>query len=141
MREPSSRPLRSVVAIGLGILVNVIPALLVDQVLHVLGVYPPWGQPMFDPALNLLALSYRAVLAVLGGYLTAGVALGRPMRHAFILGAIGLVMSGLGAVATIATLDLGPDWYPVSLVVIALPASWLGGLLRTRRQASPTGGS
>ena len=27
-----------------------------DQALHVLRVYPPWGQPMHPPWLNLLAL-------------------------------------------------------------------------------------
>jgi hypothetical protein len=139
MREPSSRPLRSVVAIGLGILVNVIPALLVDQVLHVIEVYPPWGQPMFDPALNLLALSYRVALAVLGGYVTAAAAPSRAMRHVLILGVIGLVMSGLAAVATITTMELGPDWYPVSLAVIALPASWAGGRIRVGRRTASEG--
>ena len=51
--------LRPVVALSLG----------TDQVLHVLGVYPPWNVPMRDPGLNLLALAYRSVYAVLGGAL------------------------------------------------------------------------
>jgi len=34
-------------------------SLATDQLLHVLEVYPPWGEPMHDPALNLLALFYR----------------------------------------------------------------------------------
>jgi hypothetical protein len=39
--------------------------------LHVLNVYPPWGEPMHDPGLNLLALSYRIVYTIVGGDLTA----------------------------------------------------------------------
>lgn len=44
-----------------GFLTVVILSLGMDQVLHALHVYPPWGQPMHHPALNLLALSYRIV--------------------------------------------------------------------------------
>src|SRR4029077_1844379 len=42
-----------------------------DEVLHVLAIYPPWGEPMRDPMLNLLALSYRLVYDTFGSYLTA----------------------------------------------------------------------
>lgn len=31
-----------------------------DEVMHGLGVFPPKGEPMFDPALNALALGYRS---------------------------------------------------------------------------------
>lgn len=119
---------RSAFAIIAGIVTNAVPALLIDQVLHMTAVYPPWGQPMFEPELNLLAFSYRLVLAVLGGYVTARLAPSAPLRHAVILGGIGIVLSGLGAIASM-PLDIGPDWYPLSLVVISLPASWLGGRL------------
>ena len=37
-----------------------------DKVLHMFQVYPPWGQTMHDPELNLLALSYRIVYTVVG---------------------------------------------------------------------------
>ena len=62
-----------------------------------LDVYPPWGQPMFDTGQNLLALSYRLVYTILGGYITAGLAPHRPMRHVLILGIIGFVMATAGA--------------------------------------------
>jgi hypothetical protein len=42
-----------------------------DQVLHVLNVYPPWDQPMYDPRLNALALAYRCVYGVVGSYIIA----------------------------------------------------------------------
>jgi hypothetical protein len=43
----------------LGFVAVVVLSLGTDEALHLLKVYPPWGQPMFEPRLNLLALSYR----------------------------------------------------------------------------------
>jgi len=90
---------------------------------------------MHDAGLNLLALSYRIVYAVVGSYIAARVAPRNPMRHAMALGLIGLVLSAAGAIATITMADLGPDWYPISLVLTALPCAWLGGVLHRGRRA------
>jgi hypothetical protein len=76
------RLLRSTGAVLLGFVTVVVLSLGTDQVLHLLQVYPPWGQPMHDPGLNLLALSYRIVYTVLGGYITARFAPRNPMRNA-----------------------------------------------------------
>jgi hypothetical protein len=99
-----------------------------DQVLHVLDVYPPWGQPMYAAGLNLLALSYRIVYTVVGGYITARLAPQNPMRHVLVLGIVGLVLSAAGAIAAI-PMNLGPAWYPIALALTALPCTWLGGRL------------
>jgi hypothetical protein len=115
-------------AVFLGFVVVVLLSLGTDHVLHVLGVYPPWGEAMHAPRLNLLALSYRCVYAVIGSYLAARFAPRHPMRHALILGSIGFVLSLLGAIAAVSA-DLGPAWYPVALVLTALPCAWLGGVL------------
>jgi hypothetical protein len=104
-----------------------------DQVLHMLEVYPPWGQPMHDPMLNLLALGYRIVYGILGGYIAARLAPRDPMRHALILGAVGFVVGAAGALATI-PMDLGPSWYPIALALTALPCAWLGGVLHRSRE-------
>ena len=120
--------LRSVAAVLVGFVSVVALSLGTDQVLHVLAVYPPWGKPMHEPGLNLLALSYRTVYAVAGSYLAARLAPRAPMRHALALGVVGLVMSTAGAIATI-PMDLGPSWFPIALVVSALPCAWLGGVL------------
>ncbi len=129
------RLLRSTAAVILGFFAVVVLSLGTDQVLHVLEVYPPWGQPMYDPGLNLLALAYRCVYGVVGSYIAATFAPHDPMRHALALGVVGLVLSLAGAIVTIATMDLGPDWYPVALVLTALPCAWLGGVLHRTRQA------
>lgn len=127
------RLLRGTVAVLSGFLAVVFLSLGTDQLLHVLGVYPPWGQPMHEPGLNLLALAYRSVYTVVGGYIAARLAPYAPMRHALVLGVVGLAVGLAGAIVTITKYDLGPDWYPIALVLIALPCTLLGGILRTRQ--------
>jgi hypothetical protein len=124
---------RSTLAVLVGFVAVAGLSLATDQVLHVLEVYPPWGQPMYDAGLNLLALSYRCVYTVLGGYLTATLAPRNPMRHVLILGAIGFVLSLAGAIST-ASMNFGPVWYPVALVITAFPCVWLGGLIHRARK-------
>jgi hypothetical protein len=137
MTETSTHPRRlwrSTGAVLLGLVAVVALSLGTDQVLHMLEVYPPWGQPMHDPGLNLLALAYRCVYAIVGSYIAARFAPRNPMRHALALGVVGFVVSLAGAIATI-PMDLGPDWYPIALVLTALPCAWLGGVLHRKRQA------
>ena len=120
---------RSAMAIVLGFVTVVVLSLATDQLLHLLNVYPPWGQPMYDAGLNLLALGYRCVYTVIGCYVAARLAPRDPMRHALTLGVIGVFAATAGAIASITAADLGPNWYPISLVVTALPCAWLGGAL------------
>lgn len=120
--------IRSIGAVFAGILVNVVLSLGTDQVLHLLGVYPPWGQRMSD-ALFGLALAYRLVYTVLGGYVTARLAPQNRMKHVMILAAIGLVLATAGVAMTWEHPELGPRWYPLALLVTALPLTWLGGKL------------
>jgi hypothetical protein len=126
--SPPRRLLRSAVAIVAGFLCVAVLSLGTDQILHMLGAYPPWDEPMRDVEDNLLALFYRSIYAVVGGYVTARLAPSSPMRHVLVLGCIGTLLSALGAYAAI-TMDMGPAWYPIALVVSALPLTWLGGCL------------
>ena len=127
--------LRSVGAVVAGLLANVILAAVVDQILHWLGVFPPWGQITHEPLPYVLAVAYRAVFGVAGAYITARLAPRSPMRHALALGVVGLVLCAAGVVAAVIK-DLGPVWYSVVLFVIAMPASWLGGKLNAARVSS-----
>lgn len=132
--NPSSRRLlRSAAALLLGLIVVFVLSLGTDQILHMLDVYPPWGESMNDTGDNLLALSYRIVYAVLGSYIAAKFAPRSPMRHALALGVIGLVLSIVGAITTI-SMNFGPSWYPIALVLTALPCAWLGGVLHRKTQ-------
>ncbi len=79
-------------------------------------------------ALFGLALAYRIVYGIAGGYLTALLAPDRGVKHAVVLGVIGFVLSLAGTVATWNRgPEFGPKWYPLSLMVIAIPTAWLGG--------------
>jgi hypothetical protein len=113
----------------LGFIVIVVLSLGTDQLLHVLEIYPPWGQPMYETSLNLLALTYRIAYGILGGYLTARFAPHAPMRHAMIGGGIGFVLSTVGAIVAIRMADMGPLWFPILLALTALPCAWIGGAL------------
>ena len=130
---------RSALALFVGFLFIVVSSLAVDQLFHSLGVYPPWGEPMYDPGLNLLALAYRSVFAVIGCYLAARLAPHSPMRHAMILGVIGVVLSTAGAIGMMGR-NAGPSWYPIALVLTTLPLAWLGGAIQRRQVGRRSGG-
>jgi hypothetical protein len=130
--EPQPRRLgRSVASVLVAFIVVFVLSLGTDQVLHTLDVYPPWGEPMREPGLNLLALSYRIVYGILGSYITARLAPYAPMRHVWVGAFIGLAVTTLGVIAAI-NMDLGPVWYPVALALTVLPCAWLGGTLARR---------
>jgi len=116
---------KSIWAVVAGVLVTIVVTPLVDVLLHVTGVFPGKDQPL-DDALALLATSYRIVIGVGAAWLTARLAPAKPMKHALILGAVGVVLAIAGIVATW-NLGLGPRWYPIALAVLALPQCWLGG--------------
>src|SRR5262245_3284836 len=118
---------KSVWAIVAGVLFIIIVSTLVDVVLHAVHVYPGWDQPI-DDRLAALATGYRIVISIAGAWLTARLAPDKPMKHAIILGLVGIVLGVLGLLATW-NKGLGPHWYPVALVVLAVPQCWLGGKL------------
>ncbi len=138
--QPPRRTGRSIGALLAGFLAVVILSIGTDGVFHAMGIFPPLGQPMSD-ALFLLATAYRIVYGVAGSYITARLAPDRPMQHALVGGAVGLVLSIVGAVATWNHVpSLGPHWYPLALVATALPCAWLGGKLRLMQLRLPAAG-
>jgi len=121
---------RSLVALLAGMFAGIILSVGTDVVLHVAGILPALGKPVSDPLL-LLATAYRTVYGVLGSYITARLAPDKPMMHALVLGMLGFVVSTVGAVVTWNKGPaFGPHWYPVALVVLAIPTAWVGGRLR-----------
>ena len=116
---------RSIWAVTAGLLFILVVTTLVDVVLHVTKVFPPIDQPIDDP-LALLATAYRIVISIGGAWLTAKLAPARPMKHAMILGAIGIVLGIVGIVVTW-NMRLGPRWYPIALTLLAIPQCWVGG--------------
>jgi hypothetical protein len=123
---------RSIAALLAGFIAVVVLSLGTDEVLHIVRVYPPWGEPMYDTGLNLLALTYRAVFTIVGGYLTAWLAPYSPMRHVQIGAGIGLVLGTLGVVGALSVGGLGPLWYPIGVAVTGPLCNLLGGALYVR---------
>ena len=128
---------RSIAAVLAGVMAVIICSLGTDAVLHWLGVYPAPEQPMTEPGLNLLALSYRCFYNVLAAYLVIALAPGNSLRLLWIFTGIGFVLGGIGAVVTI-PMHLGPAWYPILLAVSPFPCSWIAWKLRRSRSGAGT---
>ena len=115
---------KSIWAVIAGVIFVIVVSILVDIVLHAAKVLPPLGVPMDDRS-SLIATSYRVVIGIAAGYMTAKLAPSNPMKHALILGTIGTVLGTVGVLASWGS-KLGPAWYPIALAVLAIPQSWLG---------------
>lgn len=126
---------KSVGAIVAGVLFIIVVTTVVDVVMHLTHVYPPMTDPL-DDRLALIATSYRIVIGVAGAWLTARLAPAKPMKHALILGAVGVVLGLVGLAATW-NAGMAPKWYPIALVVLALPQCWAGGKLYEMQGSRP----
>ena len=125
---PSRRWLRSGGAIVAGFATVAVLSIAADAVLHATNYYPNDGTVGGDLELAV-ALAYRTLFTVLGGVVTAWLAPANRLRHAVILGAIGTLFAILGVVTM---WSVGHNWYPIGLVVLAIPSTALGGWLFTR---------
>ena len=126
---------RSIGALLTGFVTVFILSLGTDSVLRATGVFSQLDQPMSD-ALLLFATAYRTIYGVAGSYITARLAPGRPMQHALAGGVVGLVLSIVGTVVTWNKGPaFGPHWYPLTLIVLAMPTAWVGGALHRRCHA------
>ncbi len=122
--------LKSIGAILAGFLTVALLSVATDFVLETLGIFPPASeQGLYVQWMLALALVYRSVYAVAGGYVTASLAPGNKMRHVVVLGVLGL-MGGLAGV--VAGWNLSSHWYPIALAVTAYPLVYLGGWLHKR---------
>lgn len=122
---------RSIAALAAGFVVNVFLSLATDFALSAVDVLPSIGHGAMNDTQSLLAAAYRTLYGVISSYVVARLAPYAPLGHAMTGAAIGMVLATAGAVATW-NQGLGPHWYPLSLVVTALPAAWVGGKLGSR---------
>jgi hypothetical protein len=124
---------RSVLAVVTGLVFTVVVSTIIDQLFHIVEVYPPWGQPMTETSDNLLALSYRIVIGVMSGYIVVRLAPKAPITHALVLGVIGTALTVAGTIAAM-SMNLGPLWYPVLLAVSLIPTVYIGAKLALREK-------
>jgi hypothetical protein len=142
--NPPRRIGRSITAVLVGVIVGIVATIATDIVLHEIGVFPPWGASMvgYNGALGL-AVFYRAIYGLAASYIIARLAPDTPMMHALVGGALGLIVGIVGAVVTWNKGPaFGPHWYPVALIVLAMPQAWAGGKLyemQLRARTAPKG--
>jgi len=120
---------RSIVALLAGFAVNVALSLATDLGLSAIGILPALGQQPMNDAQSALATAYRTLYSVISAYTVARLAPYRPLAHAMTGAGIGMALATVGAIATWSR-SLGPHWYSLALIVLALPTGWLGGKLR-----------
>ena len=116
---------RSVTALLAGFVVNVVLSLGTDFGLHAAGILPAAGQGPMNDSQSALAAAYRTLYAVISSWVVARLAPDRPLEHALLGAGIGMALATAGAIATW-NQALGPHWYPLSLIVLAMPSGWVG---------------
>lgn len=122
-------------AVIAGLAFTIAVAVAGDLVMHSSGVFSDDVSAMTTSDW-VIALSYRLLSAIGGGWITARLAPSRPMFFAVLLGGIGTAVGLAGLiVAWMHRPDLGPMWYPLLLVLTAVPCTWLGGKLAAPRHA------
>ena len=122
--------LKSIGAVAAGFAALVILSTITDSVLEKTGIMKT--QPFVENPVWLVAIIvlYRTIFNTFGCYLTARIAPNKPTQHAMILGLICVVLTIAGLIAM---WDVPPRWYPISLIVLTLPAAWIGGRMAIRR--------
>ena len=122
--------LRSILAVVTGFVL--IGALALGTGALLQGVMPASFDAAGNPttvSLMLLTTLYVGAYATLGCYVAARLAPSHPMRHALVLGVLGLALNATTAVAIRGTV---PDWYLGLNLALTMAWAWLGGRLRER---------
>jgi hypothetical protein len=122
---------RSIVAVVVGYLLIGMLSFGADVVMHNLRpeVYLDGGRLEHVPTL-LVVMVYVAVFAILGCYVTARLAPRNPMKHALILGALGVVTQV--AMWSIAW-NTVPAWFHIVSLALVMPYAWIGGRIREKQ--------
>ena len=123
--------LKSIGAVLAGFITVVVLSTLTDFVMESIGVLPPVSdQGLFVTWMLVLALAYRSVYTILGGYITSYLAPEHNRRNVKILAVLGFI-AGVGGV--IGGWNLSAHWYPIALAVTGPLFVLLGGRLQQRR--------
>jgi len=124
--------LKSIGAVLAGFITVVVLSMATDFVLEALGIFPPQSAGIYSGGLLAVALLYRTIYTILGGYVTAWLAPHSRMKHVWALAILGQ-LGGIAGVA--AGWNLSAHWYPIALAVLAIPSVYLGGWLYMRMTA------
>jgi hypothetical protein len=112
---------RSVVAVGAGFFAVMVLSAAADVA--------------FKGASFEVKLGYELLFVLAAGYVTARIAIRRPLFHALVMGA--LVLAGRALISA-AAWDVTPAWFNVGILVLILPVALLGAKLGTWNRGSPS---
>jgi len=118
--------LKSVGAIAAGFFTTVILSIVADTIMGATGLMNMENFKATTTGIILVVTLYRFIFNVLGCYIAARLAPKKPMKHAVILGSIGLALSIMGSAAM---WDKAVLWYNLAIILIALPCAYIGGKL------------
>ncbi len=115
--------MKNILAIALGFLTVVILSILTDFTLESISLFPPASNTgLYNNKLLAIALTYRSIYTILGGYVTARLSADNTRKNIIILGTIGTIFGTLGVIAG---WNLSHHWYPIALAVLGFPCIWL----------------
>jgi hypothetical protein len=115
----------SALAVFLGLVFTIGTTMLADQFLSTPSSTLEWS----------IHLVYRLLFNLCGCAIAARLAAQRPMRAALVLGALLMGFAAIWLVQSWPDAAV-PQWHPTLLVLLALPAAWLGGRLGRRAGSS-----
>lgn len=121
--------LKSIWAVFAGFLAVVILSTGTDFILESVGIFPSPTGGLFITWMLVVALIYRCIYTLVGGFVTAALAPQNKMKHVVILGIIGTVA---GIAGIFVGWNLSQHWYPIAIAVSGFPLTWLGGKLKTK---------
>jgi hypothetical protein len=124
---------RSILAIVVGFILIAVLAFGMDAIMR------SAAPAMFDAngrtdnvVMLLFMIAYVGVFAITGCYVAARLAPKEPMKHALILGLLGLVFNIVGSTMT---WDMAPAWFHIVSLALVMPFAWIGGRIRERQLA------
>ena len=122
--------IKSIIAVVAGFLTVVVLSTGTDYVLEHTGILPL----QMTGGFLAIALAYRTLYTILGGYVTALLAPQNAMKHVWVLAIFGQIG---GIMGVIGGWNLSVHWYPIALAILAIPSVWLGGWLKMRKESVP----
>jgi hypothetical protein len=132
--------LKSLGIVFVGFIVTTILSMGTDTVLENTGVFPTIAEQQqvgFKILwMNLLAIGYRFLFTIVGGYVVVNLSRENPLGHVKALGVLGTIVAIIGNIVVSilpATQNVLPLWFMIVLVLMAYPGAFIGGTLGSRK--------
>jgi len=119
-------PIRLILSVVAGIATAMVLSMLTHEILHLAGVFPKLGAPIFETDLLWISLAYHSFYALVAAFITAWLAKERAKKAVFILGTKEAIMWLLG---TILLWKHAAPWFNITKALLGVPIAMFGGLI------------